>query len=141
MTAIDQSIIDMMWAWTEEKYDTFLEFIAANGKNCFRKTLPEYFWKLSSNPLTVFRAIHPGEIKEGPKKGVSSWTISERFAETVSSYRGDVDVFSMTLKQDDVIIMPFSILDMKGPHYTNLEAREYEIIVGDYSGYELEKVS
>ena len=139
---LDKFIIKIIDEWCFERYSPFLEFINSKGDDYFKKTLIEPFWKLASDPMEVFRAMHSGEVKEGPKKKVSSWTSSLKFAQMVSDSRNGVDIFSIHLRQKDVIVMSFPIMDVSKIGYISSKIRDYEIIVCDYKGkYSLRKVS
>lgn len=138
--AVEERMEELMDFWVVEEYKYLINFIRVCGRYIFQHNIDEKFWKLSFDPMRVFRACHPDELAEGPKQIITSWTDDIEYAKKVAKVRGIDLIASIGLRRKDVVVLPFPILDMKYKQKVIQSQREREILVYDYFGkYEIEK--
>jgi len=118
--------------WAHGKLETALDLYEKYGLEIFRK-MPEKFWKIKKDKITLYRALNPDEIKHGPlmfagrdpKKRIqrlTAWSWDKKSAE---NWKGEGNkVISMEAEQSDIAFAPLNL----SRHATV----EKEVVVADY---------
>ncbi len=121
----------LIGGWARGKLEPVLDLYEKHGIDIFRK-LPEKYYKIKGDKITLYRALSPEEIEHGPImfagkdkekriQRLTSWTWDKKFADKWTGKDGKV--ISMEADQDDIAFAPLDI---------SKHSNEKEVIIADY---------